>query len=238
MNLRFVSLTGADDKVSITRLEQFTEQYPLFEAAILMFPERDSLARNPSREWREKFYKSQVKNRAIHLCGSAINKLAEENSDLLSELSNVQRVQINLKPQWATEKLLEQLVTVVEKNPQIEFITQYNDNNKEYFEYWKNIANHSYLYDNSLGKGTAPELWLPPIIGKRTGYAGGLNHKNINENLEKINAVSHNENIWIDMETGVRTNDEFDLLKANVVLESVHIFVTKNYIQKTGLQFK
>ena len=52
MNLRFVSLTGADDKVSITRLEQFTEQYPLFEAAILMFPERDSLARNPSREWR------------------------------------------------------------------------------------------------------------------------------------------------------------------------------------------
>lgn len=227
MKLRYVSLTGADNKVNIADLEHLSEQYPFFECAILMFPEREGKSRNPTIDWRESFYNSKVKNRAIHLCGSIINKLANKDEDLIAELMNVQRVQINLKPQWSSNELLLQLVSVVESLPQIEFITQYNENNKEYFSYWDSVKNHSYLYDSSLGKGLAPEDWLPPVLYKRTGYAGGLSPSNVHEQLIKISKVSDVIPVWIDMESGVRTDDNFDLEKATQVLDITTQFLKK-----------
>lgn len=221
MNLRYISLTGADNLVEIKDLEAFSEEYPLFECAMLIFAERDGLARNPNIEWRKKLYNSNVKNKAMHVCGSSINQLAQEKIEFMKEMNNFQRVQINLKPQWATEELINSLVKVVEKNPQIEFITQHNELNKQYFHYWEEVANHSYLYDGSLGKGLSPEIWLSPVIGKRTGYAGGLNVDNIYVNCQKIQLASAEIPIWIDMETGIRTNDQFDLIKAKKVLEIV-----------------
>lgn len=226
MNLRYISLTGADNKVNIKDLEHFSEQYPLFECAILMFPEREGKARNPTIDWREQLYASQVKNRAIHLCGSIINKLANQDEALIKELSNVQRVQINLKPQWANEQLVAQLVEVVKSLPQIEFITQHNESNSQYFSYWDSVSNHSYLYDASLGKGLAPDNWSAPVAGKRTGYAGGLSPSNIHENLVKISSVAGNTAIWVDMESGVRTDDNFDLEKAKEVLS-----ITTNFVK-------
>lgn len=218
MKLRYVSLTGADDNVEIKDLESFSKQYPFFECAILMFPEREGKNRNPSKAWRNKFYDSSVGNRAIHLCGSIINKLAEQDPDLISELNRVQRVQINLKPQWASVELVEKLVVAVKSLPHIEFITQYNDSNREYFKYWEGVENHSYLYDASLGKGLAPDNWSAPVKDKRTGYAGGMSPENVEENILKISQVSNINPVWIDMESGVRTDDRFDLKKAEDVL--------------------
>lgn len=225
MNLLYVSLTGADNDVDIRYLEQFSESYPFYECAILMFPEREGLARNPTVDWRHTFYQSKVKNRALHLCGSAINKLAHRDSDLLKELENFQRVQINLKTQWATDELVGQLVEVVESLPHIQFITQHNPLNAPYFKFWDSVKNHGYLYDASLGKGLAPDLWLPPIQGKPTGYAGGLGPDNIGDNLLKIGSVAGAVPVWIDMETGLRTDDKFDLVKAQRVLDTVNNFI-------------
>lgn len=225
MKLRYISLTGADNKVNIKDLEQLSDKYPLFECAILMFPEREGKSRNPTIDWREQFYASKVKNRAIHLCGSIINKLADRDEALIKELTNVQRVQINLKPQWSSDELVTKLVEVVKSLPQIEFITQYNENNRPYFKYWDSISNHSYLYDASLGKGLAPEDWSAPVLGKRTGYAGGLSPSNIQEQLCKIAKVAESTPIWVDMESGVRTDDNFDLEKAEDVLSITTDFV-------------
>lgn len=225
MKLRYISLTGADDQVKIEDLEWLSKTYPLFECAILMFPEREALARNPSKAWREKFYQSSVKNRAIHLCGSAINKLANEDQELINELQHVGRVQINLKPQWASVELVQQLISVVQKYPQIEFITQHNELNTEYFQYWDKVANHSYLYDASLGKGLAPNEWLAPLEHKSTGYAGGMNNDNVVANLIKIFQKAGQTLVWIDMETGIRTNDQFDLWKCENVLARVTEYI-------------
>jgi hypothetical protein len=222
MKLRYVSLTGADNRVDISELEQLSSKYPLFECAILMFPERDGLARNPTLEWRQAFYKSQVKNRALHLCGSAINKFS--NGELLDEIRQFGRVQINLKPQWASPELVIQLTKMVMSLPEIEFITQYNTDNRDYFQYWADVHNHSYLYDGSLGKGVTPEVWLAPVEGKKTGYAGGLNPDNLESNLVKLKGVVGDTPVWIDMETGVRTDDHFDLVKVKRVLDTVNGF--------------
>lgn len=228
MKLRYISLTGADDKTDISLLENFSEHFPLFECAILMFPERDCLARNPSLMWRKKFYQSSVKNRALHLCGSAIEKFANKDKLLLNEINQFQRVQINLKPQYASVALVEALVKVVKENPHIEFITQHNSVNTQYFPYWNDVQNHSYLFDASLGKGVAPETWPTPVEGKRCGYAGGWNPLNTVDNLNKIAQVAGNKAVWGDMESGVRTNDELDKEKCLIVLQDSHQWAEQN----------
>ena len=218
MNLRFISLTGADDRTNIKDLESLSDLYPLFECALLIFPEALSINRNPSVEWRKYLYNSGVKNRAIHLCGTSIDKFALQDKTIMQDIENVQRVQINLQPRWASEKLYEQLVKVVEKNSHIEFITQHNEKNKPYFHYWEKVVNHGYLFDGSLGKGICPDKWISPVSDKRCGYAGGLSPDNIIENLSKIFAVANDKPFWIDMESGVRSENKFDLKKCNEVL--------------------
>ena len=218
MNLRFISLTGADDKTTVKELEYLSEKYSLFECAILIFPEAKSSNRNPTAGWRKHLYKSSVKNKAIHLCGTSINDFAQQKISIMQDIESVQRVQINLQPRWASEKLYENLIKVVEKNSHIEFITQYNEQNKPYFHYWENVVNHSYLFDGSLGKGICPDKWISPVKNKSCGYAGGLSSENIFENLSKIFGVANDEPFWLDMESGIRTDNNFDLKKGDDVL--------------------
>lgn len=219
MNLRFISLTGADDKTNIKDLEILSSKYPLFECAVLIFPESRISDRNPTAGWRKYLYKSSVKNKAVHLCGTSINDFAQQKSIIMQDIEKVQRVQINLHARWASEKLYEQLVKVVQRNPQIEFITQHNEQNKPYFHYWGNVANHSFLFDSSLGKGICPNRWNSPVKNKSCGYAGGLEPDNIVENLCKIFSVVNDELFWIDMESGIRTDNKFDLQKCEDVLQ-------------------
>lgn len=224
MDIRYVSLTGADDNTAHKDLAQLTEQYPKVEWALLMFPERDGLARNPTKAWRDTFHAMKFPQTALHLCGSAIERFAEENPALLNEIESFKRVQINLKPNRATIELVEKLTRVVEKFPQLQFITQYNDVNGEYFKYWNPISNHAYLFDGSLGKGVKPEQWQAPVLNKFCGYAGGLSPDNIEAELVKISQVTQGHTIWIDMESGIRSEDQFDLHKANKILEAVSIW--------------
>lgn len=222
MNLKYVSFTGADDLINPLELHEIQSKYPFVEWAILMFPEREGLSRNPSPLWRELFYKTPLTNKALHLCGSAINRLANEDLFLMKELENFQRVQINLKPHWASIDLIENLVRVVEKNSDIEFITQYNEANKSFFPYWDNVKNHVYLFDASLGKGVVPSGWEAPIGEKIFGYAGGLGPENIVKNFNDIKSLNHGRFFWLDMESGVRTNDKFSLSKVMEVLENLN----------------
>jgi phosphoribosylanthranilate isomerase len=224
MNLRYVSITGADDKTAISDLEALQQEFALLEVAILYFPERDGYARNPLKPWREALYASRVKQKAMHLCGSGINRLADGHAELIEEIQHFNRIQINLKPQYASVELVEKLVQVVQSFPKIEFITQYNDANQDYFKFWNFVANHNYLFDASLGKGLAPESWQAPVAGKSCGYAGGLSDSNIMDNMVKINAVTGDKPVWIDMESGVRTHDELDLNKVRSVLKQVAQF--------------
>lgn len=224
MNIQYVSLTGADDKTSHNDLAQLTEQFPNVEWALLMFPERDGFPRNPTKAWRDTFHAMKFPQTALHLCGSAIERFAEENTNLLNEIELFKRIQINLKPNRATPELVEQLTRVVEKFPQLQFITQYNEVNSDYFKYWNPISNHAYLFDGSLGKGVKPEQWEAPVFNKFCGYAGGLSPDNIEGELVKIAQVTQGHTIWIDMESGIRSNDQFDLQKAKKILEAVSIW--------------
>jgi phosphoribosylanthranilate isomerase len=76
-----------------------------------------------------------------------------------------------------------------------------------------------WLFDASSGRGIAPAAW-PAHPGRRVGYAGGIKPDNV---LDVIRAgVGAAGPYWIDMESGVRTDDRFDLTKCRQVCEAVY----------------
>ena len=76
------------------------------------------------------------------------------------------------------------------------------------------------LHDTSRGTGQVPasrpdQIHLTPFIG----YAGGFTPDNVVTELAKINA----KNYWIDMESGVRDEqNHFDLNRCEAVCKAVY----------------
>lgn len=83
------------------------------------------------------------------------------------------------------------------------------------------------------GGGRASVLWDPSggtgVRGRldvvADGYAGGISPDNVGEVLEELAAAGRR--CWIDMESGVRTGDAFDLRKVRAVLEAAAPFVVE-----------
>ena len=90
-------------------------------------------------------------------------------------------------------------------------------------------VNAQFLYDESRGTGQLPNGWRIPYRGYYTGYSGGLGPDNLAEEIPKILKVIMPNNhpaarketsIWLDMESGVRDDDNnFDLDKVVRCLE-------------------
>lgn len=81
----------------------------------------------------------------------------------------------------------------------------------------------SVLFDPSGGRGIEAFRWPSPPIGCHLGYAGGIKPDQIVDTLKEIGVVD--SPFWIDMESGVRTDDKFDLAKVRQVLEAAKPFV-------------
>jgi len=96
-------------------------------------------------------------------------------------------------------------------------------------------SNVQFLFDSSGGNGLYDDaiFYTEPILDYYTGYAGGINCENV-ESICKI-ITDHkpttlayhpnNTTCWIDLESGVRTNNEFDLEKVETILKISSKFV-------------
>ena len=83
----------------------------------------------------------------------------------------------------------------------------------------KNRTKMSVLLDASGGRGIDTPVKPLNIPGLKVGYAGGLNPENVGEKLEYLMENVEGE-FWIDMESGVRTDDRFDIDKCVSVLQT------------------
>ena len=103
------------------------------------------------------------------------------------------------------------------------------------------------LFDASGGHGNLPQKWPEPFLCEAQdddrapvifcGYAGGLGPENITEEIDLIaeavgegrgisaDGMTDDINIWIDMETKLRSMDDFDLEKCEQVLKAVEPWV-------------
>ena len=198
MQLQYTSITGADDAVSPKDLVKLSQEFPFVEWAILLLPARAGTARCPSKQWIKDF-SAQAKglHTAMHLCDEALLGFIRGDKEILDLMAGFQRIQLNLK-----------FGAVEGKYDPADLVRRVKDN-----------PNHAVLFDESAGRGISPDSWDAPLDGHFSGYAGGLKPDNVAQNLETIAKVAKGHVTWIDMETGVRTDDKFDLAKVRRVLE-------------------
>jgi phosphoribosylanthranilate isomerase len=78
--------------------------------------------------------------------------------------------------------------------------------------------------DASRGTGLAPQAWSRPehLDDFLVGYAGGIGPANIRSVLRDVAALGRP--CWVDMESGIRSDNQFDAEKAEAVLRAAAEF--------------
>src|SRR6202008_3657964 len=231
-----VTITGADSRIDIDHLMFLSEKYRFVEWGILFSPSRQGSSRYPNMLWVEDLILRTMSNSqrrkiqpnlSAHLCGDYTREyITTGRMDMaFANLRDVMfgktfsRFQLNFnsnKYPVCKEfyESLERMGTTI--------ILQHNQANHDMCEkVITEIKNRNihFLYDGSGGRGVAPDQWKTPVKNHFTGYAGGLNPDNLEEQLIKINEVVGDGEIWIDAETGLRTDEELDLKKVIKFLE-------------------
>lgn len=223
--LTHITFTGVDDETDFNRLVSIQQRYPKVEFGVLV-----------SRKWKEngQRYLPPFKARELrglglrlsaHLCGSIARDVLHmggfSNTGDFSEIIDIfSRVQLNVSNYDELESL----------NPYFlpghfqEIIIQQACCHETFM--LCRIASGEYvsiLLDESGGKGIDTPINMPLYLHNvHVGFAGGINPDNVVAKVRKITSLPQVGRFWIDMESGVRTNDRFDLDKVEQVCELVY----------------
>lgn len=208
-----VTITGADNDVDPGELVSLSESYPFVEWGILYSHKRMGTARYPDSDWiahLDALAESRA-NLAVHLCGQAARELMDHGRLVwLGGRSAIQRVQVNGYKGRPHQ---------IGDGRGFEFILQVRDVDLLQDAAGDALAlpNASILYDPSGGRGHVPEVWPGAPAGVRMGVAGGITPETV---VAVAHRAQHVAASWIDMESGVRTDDRFDMDKVRAVLEA------------------
>jgi len=225
MHLKTCTITGADNNTNIDDLIRLSEKFPFVEWGILMYDRKCGVPRYPSYGWIDNLLKITERydmNLALHLCGDYVDQFVKMDKGFCKYINNqpFKRVQLNFSYPVSKFKFID-LYKAVHGALSIQktIITQHNSENKYIYSILENFQNYAVLFDTSGGNGILPNEWPEPFSKKMCGYAGGIAPDNVEKVLETINSlVGESQPIWIDLESGVRTNDVFDIVKVENVL--------------------
>jgi hypothetical protein len=230
MNINKVTISGPDDKVNHDDLMGLQNDFPFVEWGILISRKRMGTNRYPSKEWLKKVHYDL--NVSYHLCGDIVREFVAGKHSVVWEAGiHWKRLQLNFSFKEDKNYLpnLLEISETARNTPYKSFILAYNNGSKKTLDTF--IENHismpdniHFLYDSSGGRGTEIKLLKQPLINY-TGYAGGISPDNVFVICDTLSNMEWQDNIWIDMETGVRTNDEFDIDKVRKVLTECAKFV-------------
>lgn len=239
-----ITFTGIDHTVSYEDISRFLMDNPIVEFGVL-FHQKDGRSRYPNKEWRMGLYDHlngisnsnlslEPWNLSAHLCGDYVDEFWDSRF-ISEELDLFKRVQLNVN--FSRLSILGQtcLINKVHSGYPLRprenesIITQHNDNNKLLTEFLcqESLKHHHVLFDASGGRGTIIERFPPNIPNRYCGFAGGITPENVETivtNLLTKGEISSKDtptNIWIDMESGVRTDSKFDLDKCRQVVQKV-----------------
>jgi hypothetical protein len=211
-----VTITGADDNVDPHELLNLTLSFPFVEWGILISPRRSGTPRYPTNDWRRRFARivgPHDPNVSAHYCGRLARELVAGTFPLFGLHPIFERVQINGFAPGNIEHIRR-----MERD--VEFILQCGNMSRlpELVMDAVALGNTSILLDASGGRGVEAPTWARPTSTVKLGYAGGIGPENVTSVLD---ALGDGAPCWIDMESGVRTNDAFDIAKVRSVLEQV-----------------
>lgn len=204
----FITFTGADNWTCIDGMRALSNKYPI-EWGILFSPKRQGIdPRYPGAEAQQRFLWTGGIKLSAHLCGD-YSKAIMEGGDLADapvELGAFNRIQVNhVTPVPAEIRRFQKecgrpcIAQTRGAFPDDSFI--------------------NWLFDASGGRGVTPAAW-PAHPGRLVGYAGGISPDNVLDVIRSgIGAAGP---YWIDMESGVRTGNRFDIQKCRQVCQAVY----------------
>lgn len=244
MKLKNVTITGADDKVLPKDLYKLSKEFPFVEWGILWYPKKMGQSRYPSKEWIKRLLRYKPKNVqvSLHICGVDAENFAYSPKNLNFDEQEIwqyifksDRIQLNFQ---SASFDLDGILGLLHRRPNYDLryainryhalnpgryvIIQANEGNKLLNACLEKEPAIEFLFDESRGNGKTIAGYPAPIPRKYNGYAGGITPDNVLavlHDLQKV--VPESEEIWIDMESGVRTNNDFDLKKVKSVLTDV-----------------
>lgn len=238
MKLSKVTITGADDSIKPEELNKLSAKYPFVEWAILLSKRQEGNKRFPSIKWMEEL-KSIQNNLQLsgHICGRWIDEILIGFPSFMTERPILypmfQRFQLNFhgeKLEYGEHSFVE---AVKQLGHNKEIILQNDGRNGFLIDLCleQKMNNIAALHDLSHGAGVLPNHWPSYIEGINNGYAGGLSPDNVSEELEKIASIVGDKEIWVDVETKIRSNNDqqFDLDKVEQFIINCKGWVNGNY---------
>lgn len=221
-----ITFTGVDEQTDIDRLVSIQERFPKAEFGVLMSRHwQDNGPRFMSPESIEKL-RGRGLRLSAHLCGGFARDMfykdgfynIDKEYPLLLEM--FRRIQLNVStcdpgivgsgcfmPVTAHEVIIQQ------------------GSSHAIFNLCHTACGDtvSILLDQSGGTGKDTPIEVPAYLRRcHVGYAGGIGPDNVIEKLREITASEFTGRFWIDMESGVRTDDRFDLDKVEQVCQQVY----------------
>lgn len=219
-----VSFIGIDKKTDMDRLLRIAEKYPEVEFGFLCsssLTNTDQNNRYPKLVLLQKLKNKKV-NLSLHVCGKLARTVCqtgnfEEIKKFVGPYFDMfDRIQLNV----VGSRFKELITDTCSK--QIIIQTNLSEpKSKATYEAFReaNIDNIVFLSDNSGGKGLAVDFDYFEGLDFQ-GFAGGLNPDNILERKEEID-ILWEKDYWLDMESGVRTDNWFDLDKVEDICKKV-----------------
>jgi hypothetical protein len=212
---RYVTFSGIDAEVRIAELIAMSRDYPI-EWGISLHPTLQGSQRYPLISDLSSILSDQV-NFSAHLCGSYARDFirgVRTDPAIQKALHRVRRIQVNIsgrgvEPKHVAEAAAEFAVRGI---LQCRSLDRFPDDTCV-----------DWLFDRSRGTGRVPKRWPAPSDSAAfVGYSGGLGPDTIAEALAAIRSC-HPDHVpfWLDMETGVRTDNRFDLKKSLRVCETI-----------------
>lgn len=212
--LAHITFTGVDSLTDIQELQRIQKQFPLAEFGVLIAGHFGN--RYPEFGFINELSQSGL-NLSLHVCGKYTRELIQTGSwDAIREASNnfagFSRCQLNVSGRKPEEKTK----TIVCPDELKEIIIQQRPDDTRIFNALESKRNVSILMDASGGRGVDTEI--VPFVYRKVGYAGGIYHGNVRDKLSTLLSLEEVTTFWIDMESGVRTDDWFDIQKVRKVL--------------------
>jgi len=229
MRIDRVTITGADEMTDPAELHAMETHYPFVEWGILFSKSKEATPRYPSQKKITEISSFGLKNLSAHFCGWYSSQVMEANNfKLLEDLQAFNRVQINYNFSKSKDWQVKWIIDWAKEHPEKSIIFQSNGSNLRATSLISSCIispNIHFLYDSSGGRGLSTAEILPPYR-TYTGYSGGLNPDNIRAFMQKVYTNGHPATVWVDMESGVRSENYFDTYKVDEVLS-----ICKEYIE-------
>jgi phosphoribosylanthranilate isomerase len=241
-----VTITGADDQVDPDILDEIGHEYSdviQVEWGVLFSKSREGQPRYPTAQWREQFYgatfnRGSLYSIAAHLCGKSVDVFLSSYEHFENEVTmGFNAIQFNKLTAENKEQIFD---FAHERGETCDIILQYNQNTDVLLNgmFEDEVPNDiKILHDASGGRGTSyletggwPDAPEPFASRLAVGYAGGIGPENVEQTLTELLRKYKGKDgfFWIDMESGVRTEDQFDIDKVIVVLEKAKKIVMEN----------